>query len=78
LDFYRLAMPADTTVDDRVAKCIEHQKAEVAARNATGKTDYFIPKTYGFWNYERRIFVIIKPGAEWEQGGEFLQFRFDI
>ncbi|KUJ12879.1 uncharacterized protein LY89DRAFT_785441 [Mollisia scopiformis] len=79
LDFYGLAMPSDTTQEERVQKCIEHQKAEIAARNATGKTDYYIPGTFDQRDYQRQFVIIDKTDPQWEQGeGGFLKVRYDL
>lgn len=51
-DIYGLEMPADSTREELVRRCIEHQKAEIMARNATGKTDYYIQKIIGYDSYQ--------------------------
>ena len=79
LDFYGLAMPTATSQEERVQKCIAHQTAEIAARNATGKMDYFIPGTYDFEYHQRQFFIIDRTEEEWDVGeGGFLNVQYDL
>ncbi|KAK1961212.1 hypothetical protein LY78DRAFT_662305 [Colletotrichum sublineola] len=62
VEVHGLPLPADTPEAERVALCTAHHRAEVAARNASGAADFFIPPTFDdLW--ERRILVIDKPDA---------------
>ncbi|KAJ0165192.1 hypothetical protein CTA2_12066 [Colletotrichum tanaceti] len=62
VEVHGLAVPAGTPEAERVALCAAHHRAEVAARNASGTADFFIPPTFDdLW--ERRILVIDKPIA---------------
>lgn len=77
-DVYGLEMPADTTREERVRRCIEHQKGEIKARNATGNTDYYIQKISGCDSYQRSIFAIVEAESDSEDGGRFLVIRYDL
>jgi hypothetical protein len=49
LDVYGLALPADTPESERITRCVAHQRAEIEARNSTGKSDFYIS-----WTCNRR------------------------
>ncbi|KAI8962152.1 hypothetical protein F5Y11DRAFT_203781 [Daldinia sp. FL1419] len=57
IDLYGLPMPAGTPTGDRVARCIEHQKAEIESRHGTGLEDFFISHCRGYF-YNRMIIII--------------------
>jgi hypothetical protein len=78
LDLYGLPLPAGLPEDERVAQCVAHQKKEVAMRNATGESDFFIPPTSFDDCYERNIWIIDKPEEAWrEREWDFVQVEFD-
>ncbi|KAK7995182.1 hypothetical protein PG990_013955 [Apiospora arundinis] len=63
IDVYGLPMDAETPDEARFAMCIEHQKAERRARNATGSSDFYIPELRSDWvqtprYFNRRILVV--------------------
>ena len=81
IDLYGMPMPVDTPEEVRVAQCVAHQRAEIAARNATGNGDFFIPPSFGHF-YNRIIVVIDKPEETWgddeaEGEGAFITVDFD-
>ncbi|KAK6222544.1 hypothetical protein QIS74_04246 [Colletotrichum tabaci] len=91
VEVHGLVLPAGTPEAERVALCAAHHRAEVAARNASGTADFFIPPTFDeLW--ERRILVIDKPVADAARdesspgtgerdddgGGAFLAVFFDM
>ncbi|EFQ31011.1 hypothetical protein CGRA01v4_08549 [Colletotrichum graminicola] len=62
VEVHGLPLPAGTPEAERVALCAAHHRAEVAARNASGAPDFFIPPTFDdVW--EHRIVVIENPDA---------------
>lgn len=68
LDVYGLPMPRGTHLNDRVRRCIAHQKAEIVSRNLTGKSDFYISGTYSAWDLRRVLFIVasqVEPEA-WE------------
>ncbi|KAM5345097.1 hypothetical protein ACJ41O_010959 [Fusarium nematophilum] len=74
IDLYGLALPDDTLPAERAAKCKAHNVREIAARNATGRADFYIPRTpcESPSSGQRSILVIDRPQAEWDepdQGG---------
>lgn len=72
---YGLPLPADTPPEERVAKCIAHLDAEVAARDATGTSDFFIPQAFN--DYDREFIIIAKPEQDWDQGdGGFIHVHY--
>lgn len=79
LDFYGLEFPTGTSEDEKVERCIAHQKLEIAARNATGKLDLFIPGTYDTDYWQRCLYIIIEPEEKWVEGEEaFLMVMYDL
>ncbi|MBE3050256.1 hypothetical protein IMZ48_48720 [Candidatus Bathyarchaeota archaeon] len=72
LDVWGFALPAETSEEERVTRCIAHMKAEIVARNMTGKTDFYIPGTYDRDNYRRALVIVNKPMDEldWRKGAE--------
>ena len=46
IDVYSFPLPGDMSQDERVAKCIAHQRAEIAARMKSGKIDFFMQGTF--------------------------------
>ncbi|WQF84006.1 hypothetical protein CDEST_09020 [Colletotrichum destructivum] len=62
VEVHGLVLPAGTPEAERVALCTAHHRAEVAARNASGTADFFIPPTFDD-TWERRILIIKKPDA---------------
>ena len=77
LDIYGLAIDASVSEDERIAKCIAHQRAEIADREAKGRKDlHMMFWHWGTYNYKRFILVINKETADW-QDGEMLFVWFD-
>lgn len=69
LDVYSLAMPHRTPLDDRVRRCIAHQKAEIVSRNLSGRSDFYISGTYRKRDHRRVLFIVareVEPAA-WER-----------
>lgn len=58
LDVYGLTMPDDTSDEERVQRCIAHQKAEIIARHSMGKSDFLISGTYSVSSYRRALIMI--------------------
>ncbi|KAF9871055.1 hypothetical protein CkaCkLH20_11472 [Colletotrichum karsti] len=78
VEVHGLPLPADAPEAERVARCTAHHRAEIAARNATGTTDFFIPPTFDD-TWERQILIIDNPEASWDEtGGAFLAVFFDL
>lgn len=87
VEVHGLVLPVGTPEAERVALCAAHHRAEVAARNASGTADFFIPPTFDD-TWERRILIIEKPdvaardesspGTDENDGGAFLAVFFDI
>lgn len=72
-------MPPKTSEEERVQRCIEHQKFEIVARNETGKMDFFIPGIYDRRDWQRRLFIIDKQIEEWGQvEGPFLDVEYHL
>ncbi|KAF6822242.1 hypothetical protein CMUS01_11168 [Colletotrichum musicola] len=78
VEVHGLPLPADTPEAERVALCMAHHRAEIAARNASGTADFFIPPTFeDLW--QRRIVVIVDDGqGAGEDGGAYLAVFFDM
>lgn len=78
LDFYGLEMPEGFPETERVERCIRHQKKEIAARNATGKMDYYIPRTFDERDWQRELYIIDREEKHWAEGEDgFLKNMFD-
>ncbi|KAI1401692.1 hypothetical protein F4819DRAFT_315932 [Hypoxylon fuscum] len=81
IDIYGLALPAEMPEIPRVERCVEHQKAEIAARNRTGKSDFYIPPSFdnsGLDCYNRHILIIDKKEDSWnKEPGGFIRVSFD-
>lgn len=81
LDIYGLIMDESMSEDERVAKCIAHQRAEIEDRRVKGRQDLHMmcwhwgTCWYGH-KYKRLILVINKETADW-QDGEMLFVWFD-
>ncbi|KAI1399494.1 hypothetical protein F4819DRAFT_464778 [Hypoxylon fuscum] len=77
IDLYGLPMPVDTEGEERVTRCVAHQKAEIATRNATGRSDFFIPPTFGD-QWDRGIIIVNKPERDWHDDySSFICVDFD-
>ncbi|KAJ4215054.1 hypothetical protein NW759_010083 [Fusarium solani] len=81
IDLYGLAMPEGTSPAERAERCRAHNVKEIAARNATGKGDFYIPQMdCGFpESGQRSILVIDRPQAKWDEPDEggFLHVRWN-
>ncbi|KAL0942313.1 uncharacterized protein CTRU02_200199 [Colletotrichum truncatum] len=81
IEVHGLPLHADTPENERVARCTAHHRAEVAERNATGVTDFFIPPTFDD-TWKHRVLIIDKPEGSWDesekQDGAFLAVFFDL
>jgi len=84
LDVYGLALAADASDEERVARCIAHQEAEISSRLATGRADLYVPRnwrtgTYWAAGWTRGIIVIAEPNEErWNDGeGGLLRAYWD-
>ncbi|SPO01996.1 uncharacterized protein DNG_04669 [Cephalotrichum gorgonifer] len=69
LDVYGLPMSTDTSDDERVNRCIAHQKAEIESRHSTGRTDFYISGTCEPSDYRRFLLIIDGPVPQLD-GGE--------
>ncbi|KAI2606212.1 uncharacterized protein GGS25DRAFT_500149 [Hypoxylon fragiforme] len=77
MDMYGLPLPPGTSEEETVAQCVSHQKHEIAARNATGRSDFFIPPTFDN-TYNNLILIVDQPEEKWNEGeGGFLVVQFD-
>lgn len=78
VEVHGLPLPADTPEAERVALCMAHHRAEIAARNASGTADFFIPPTFDdLW--QRRIVVIVDDRQSAGEGGAaYLVVFFDM
>ncbi|KAI8716657.1 hypothetical protein NCS52_00959900 [Fusarium sp. LHS14.1] len=81
IDLYGLAMPDGTSPTERAERCRAHNAKEIAARNASGNGDFYIPQMdCGFPGSGRRsLLVIDRPEAKWDEPDEggFLEVRWD-
>ncbi|KAM0430148.1 hypothetical protein ACHAPT_006156 [Fusarium lateritium] len=81
IDLYSLAMPDDTPPAERAVKCKSHNVREIATRNVTGRTDFYIPRTPcgSPGSGQRSVLVIDRPQAQWDEPGQggFLHVRWD-
>ncbi|KAH8895715.1 hypothetical protein GQ53DRAFT_31287 [Thozetella sp. PMI_491] len=71
LDVYGLPLAA-SSAQELARACIEHQQAEIAARNTGGDKDWYIQRWDlggGSPQYARLLLVISRPVAEWAGGG---------
>lgn len=76
IDVYSFPLPAEMSEENRVEKCIAHQRAELGARMKTGMTDYFMQCTLSPDNYQRIIFIIDSSVDKFEENG-FLCVSYD-
>ncbi|KAH8882032.1 hypothetical protein GQ53DRAFT_734602 [Thozetella sp. PMI_491] len=61
-----LPLPADASNEQRFEACKTHHLAEIEARNATGKLDFYIPATYDTYGYWHAFIIIVHLGEGWE------------
>jgi hypothetical protein len=61
-----LPMAADTPDEQRVQRCQAHHMAEVAARIATRRRDYYLPATFHTDGWWRALVVIDRLEEGWE------------
>ncbi|KAJ3543907.1 hypothetical protein NM208_g3328 [Fusarium decemcellulare] len=80
IDIYGLAMPEHTPTAERAERCKAHNMEEIAARNATGKADFYIPQMPqdSLYPDRRSILVIHRPQDKWDEPDEggFLYVRW--
>ncbi len=65
IEVHGLPMPDGATSEQRAAMCIAHNVAEIAARNATGSTDFFIPGTYSEGGYQYGLVILERLAGDW-------------
>ncbi|TDZ31412.1 hypothetical protein C8035_v005977 [Colletotrichum spinosum] len=76
IDTHGLALPIEVPDFVRWTKCMEHHRAEVASRNATGLKDFFIPPTCSK-RWKHRI-VLVEEGNSKEVGSGKAEDRFVV
>ncbi|KAI8663680.1 hypothetical protein NCS57_00969600 [Fusarium keratoplasticum] len=81
IDLYGLAMSEGTSPAKRAERCRGHNVKEIAARNATGKGDFYIPRMdCGFpESGQRSILIIDRLDDKWDEPDEggFLHVQWD-
>ncbi|KAJ3132951.1 hypothetical protein HK100_004790 [Physocladia obscura] len=69
LDIYGLTVSSNLSTEEKVEKCIQHQKAEIAVRNIADGKEWFIQKWESVMDYRRFLVVIDTKEEEWEEKG---------
>ncbi|TDZ39924.1 hypothetical protein CTRI78_v010429 [Colletotrichum trifolii] len=81
IEVHGLSQPKGMSKEERVQRCIEHQRAEISARMASGANEFYIPVFYHCRGWEYMLLVVNeeKPTARKEVKKDcFLAVMFNL
>lgn len=79
IDVWGMPLSTDASDEERMAKCKAHVLAEISWRDATGSTEFHIPRLNVREKWQRGIIIIDRPEGLWDEDeGGFLAVYWDI